>query len=34
MKPDVKEQLDNILSNYRGEGGDLIPILQEAQERL
>jgi len=32
MEPDVKQQLDNILSQYRGEGGDLISILQEAQE--
>ena len=34
MEPDVKEQLADILSNYRGESGDLIPILQEAQERF
>jgi len=34
MEPDVKEQLDDILSQYRGESGDLIPILQEAQERF
>ena len=34
MEPDVKEQLDNILSQYEGEGGDLISILQEAQERF
>ena len=31
MEPDVKQQLDNILSQYGGESGDLIPILQEAQ---
>jgi NADH-quinone oxidoreductase subunit E len=34
MEPDVKEQLDNILSQYGGESADLIPILQEAQERF
>ena len=34
MEPDVKEQLDNILTQYRGESGDLISILQEAQERF
>ena len=30
----IKEQLDDILSQYDGESGDLIPILQEAQERF
>lgn len=34
MEPDVKEQLDDILSQYRGDSGDLIPILQEAQQRF
>jgi len=34
VKTDVKEQLDDILSQYDGESGDLIPILQEAQERF
>ena len=29
-----KEQLDGILSQYDGGSGDLIPILQEAQERF
>jgi len=31
---DVKERLDNIFSQYKGESGDLIPILQGAQERF
>jgi NADH:ubiquinone oxidoreductase subunit E len=34
MEPDVKEQLDNILSQYDGESADLIPILQAAQGRF
>ena len=34
MEPDVKQQLDDILSQYGGESGDLIPILQEAQGRF
>ena len=34
MEPEVKEQLDDILSHYSGESGDLIPILQEAQGRF
>jgi len=34
MTPDVKEQLDELLSPYSGESGDLIPILQEVQERF
>jgi len=29
-----REQLNDILSRYNGESGDLIPILQEAQERF
>ena len=31
MEPDVKQQLDGILSHYSRERGNLIPILQEAQ---
>lgn len=34
MEPDIKEQLDELLSRYSGESGNLIPILQEAQERF
>ncbi len=34
MESNIKEQLDDILSQYDGESGDLIPILQEAQERF
>lgn len=34
MESNIKEQLDDILSRYDGESGDLIPILQEAQERF
>ncbi len=34
MEPDVKEQLDELLSRYSGESGNLIPILQEAQDRF
>ncbi len=34
METDVKEQLDELLSPYSGERGDLIPILQEVQERF
>ncbi len=34
MAPDVKEQLDDILSQHSGESGDLIPILQEVQGRF
>ena len=29
---DIKEELSEILSHYGGESGDLIPVLQEAQE--
>ncbi len=32
MESNIKEQLDDILSQYGGESGDLISILQEAQE--
>ena len=34
METNIKEQLDDILSQYDGESGDLIPILQEAQGRF
>jgi len=34
VETNIKEQLDDILSQYDGESGDLIPILQEAQERF
>ena len=34
METNSKEQLDDILSQYDGESSDLIPILQEAQERF
>ena len=34
METKIKEQLDDILSHYSGESGDLISILQEAQERF
>ncbi len=34
MESNIKEQLDDILSQYDGESGDLIPILQGAQERF
>ena len=34
MEPDIREQLDDILSQYSGENSNLIPILQEAQERF
>ncbi len=34
MESNIKEQLDGILSQYDGGSGDLIPILQEAQERF
>ena len=34
METNTKEQLGDILSQYNGESGDLIPILQEAQERF
>jgi len=31
---EIKENLNEILSHYGGDRGDLIPILQEAQERF
>jgi len=34
VETNIKEQLGEILSRYSGESGDLIPILQEAQERF
>ena len=34
MKSDVKKQLDSILTQYKGERSDLIPVLQEAQEKF
>ncbi len=34
MESNIKEQLDGILSQYGGRSDDLIPILQEAQERF
>jgi len=34
VETNIKEQLDNILSQYSIESGNLIPILQEAQEEL
>ena len=32
VEAEVKEKLSEILSHYSGDKGDLIPILQEAQE--
>ena len=32
LEADITEKLDGILSRYKGEKGDLIPILQDAQE--
>jgi len=34
VEPNIVEQTDEILSRYSGEKGDLIPVLQEAQERF
>jgi len=34
VEPDVARELAEILSRYSGAGSDLIPILQEAQEKL
>jgi len=34
METDVREQLDELLSPYSGESSELIPILQEAQEKF
>jgi len=32
LEADITEKLDEIVSRYKGERGDLIPILQDAQE--
>ena len=32
MEVNITEQLDEVLSRYRGESNELIPVLQEAQE--
>ncbi len=34
METNVREQLDELLSAYSGERGNLIPILQEVQEKF
>lgn len=34
VEANITEQLDEILSRYGGEHGDLIPMLQEAQEKF
>ena len=34
MEANITEQLDEILSQYSGEKSELIPILQEAQEKF
>ena len=34
MKPGIKQQPDDMISHYKGESSELIPILQEAQEKL
>ena len=34
MEINSREQLNDILSRHNGESGDLIPILQEAQEKF
>jgi NADH-quinone oxidoreductase subunit E len=34
MEPDIREQLDDILSDYEGDSSELIPILQAAQEKF
>jgi len=34
VEPDVARELAEILSRYSGAGSDLIPILQEAQEKF
>jgi len=34
VEPNIIEQIDEILSRYSEEKSDLIPILQEAQERF
>ena len=34
METDIREQLDELFSPHSGERGDLIPILQEVQEKF
>jgi NADH-quinone oxidoreductase subunit E len=34
VKADIAKESEEILSRYGGESGDLIPMLQEAQERF
>ncbi|HEY55335.1 MAG TPA: NADH-quinone oxidoreductase subunit NuoE [Dehalococcoidia bacterium] len=34
MKPDIDKESDEIIARYSQESGNLIPILQEAQERF
>ncbi len=34
MKPDIDKESDEIIARYSPESGNLIPILQEAQERF
>ena len=34
MEPEIKKELDDILSPYEGDSSELIPILQAAQERF
>ncbi len=34
MEPDIRNQLDDILSRYQGDSSELIPILQTVQERF
>ncbi len=34
MKTNIKEQLDDIFSQYSKERGNLIPLLQEVQDRF
>ena len=34
MEVDIKQQLGDILLNFKGDSSELIPILQEAQEKF
>jgi len=34
VKPDITKESEEIMLRYSGESGDLIPMLQEAQERF
>ena len=34
MDTDIKKELGDILAQYEGESSDLIPVLQEAQEKF